>query len=66
MRVALSFLHVAHKRLALVHRNVRIGDQRRELVDDVAGGQAFIAPVPGHADLVDDFAVDLKRPHAAA
>ncbi len=46
-----------------MHRNVRIGDQGRQLVDDVSRGQAFIAPVPGHADLMNDFAVDVEGAH---
>ena len=57
------FFDVAYERFPFVHRNVRIGDQGRQLVDDVSGRQAFITPVPGHADLVDDFAVDSERPH---
>src|SRR5258705_13433425 len=64
MRAALSFLHVANKRLCLVHRNIRIGDERRELVDDVSSGQAFITPVPRHADLMHDFAVDSEGAHS--
>src|SRR4030095_1906588 len=53
-----GFLHVAHKRFSLVYRNVRIGYEGRQLVDHIAFGKSFVAPVPGHADLVDDFAVD--------
>ena len=65
MRVALSFFDITHKRLPLVHRNVRVGYQRRQLIDNVSRGQTFIAPVPRHAHLVDDFAVDLEGPHPA-
>src|SRR5262249_59091559 len=39
-------------------RPVRMGDEVGQLVDDVPGGQPFITPMPGHTDLVNDFAVD--------
>src|SRR6266545_2723341 len=59
------FLHVANKRFSLVYRNVRIGYEGRQLVDHIAFGKSFVAPVPGHADLVNDFAVDFERLHTA-
>src|SRR5688572_11657615 len=50
---ALRPLDVADERLAFVHRYVRIADERRQLVDDVAPGQAFVTPMPRHSHLVD-------------
>src|SRR3712207_7268147 len=35
----------------------------RSVVDDVADGDAFVAPVPGHADLVHDLTADLEGTH---
>src|SRR2546421_7428525 len=49
----LGLLHVADERLALVDRHVGIADERGQLVDDVTGDDALVAPVPRHADLVD-------------
>src|SRR6266496_1706802 len=62
---ASRFLHITHERFSLVHRDVRIGYERRQLVDHIAFGKSFVAPVPGHADLVNDFAVDFVWLHTA-
>src|SRR5439155_20736215 len=59
-----SLFHVAHEGLSLVNRHVRIADQRGQLVHDVAAGEALVAPVPRHADLVHDLAVDGERTQA--
>src|SRR5581483_2877108 len=53
---------VAGERLALVDRGVRVADDRRQRVGDVARGVALPAEVPGHADLVDAAAGDLEGP----
>src|SRR5947209_7779323 len=37
---------VTHKYLRLVNRHVRIADERRQIVDDVAARDALVAPVP--------------------
>src|SRR4029434_8735632 len=62
---ASRFLHVTYERFSLVNRNVRIGYERCQLVDHIAFGKSFVTPVPGHADLVNDLAVDLERLHPA-
>src|SRR5262249_24714536 len=59
------FLHVTHKSFSLVHRDVRIGDEGRSLVDHIALRKSFVAPVPWHADLMHDLAVDSERTHPA-
>src|SRR4029077_7650987 len=59
------FLDIANKRFSLMHRNVWIGYEGRQLVDHVPRGYTFITPVPGHADLVNDFAVDSEGAHPA-
>src|SRR5215208_2451282 len=58
-------LDVAHERLALVHGDIRVRHQGAEVIDDVAGGDAHVAPVPGHAHLVHRAAVHLEGAHAA-
>ena len=65
MRAALGFLHVADERFSLVHGNVRIGYERRQLIDNVSRSQTLITSVPRHADLVDEFALDHEGPHSA-
>src|SRR5262249_3481588 len=49
----LTFSHVAHEHLRLMNRHVRIADEGGEIINDVAGGDALIAPVPGQADVMD-------------
>src|SRR5438105_3872734 len=56
--IYLRLLHVAHECLALMHRDVGIHHQRRQRVDDVAGRVALVAPVPWHANLMHQLAVD--------
>src|SRR5262249_32162185 len=63
LQSASRFLQIADKRFCFVHRDIWIGYQRCQLVDDVARGKAFIAPVPRHTDLVDDFSVDIEGTH---
>src|SRR6266404_6602 len=55
------FLYVAHKRLALMNRYIRIADQRCELVDNVARYQTFVPPVKRHAYMVNRLFVNLQR-----
>src|SRR3974377_288767 len=64
IREALRLFHIADKRFSLVHGNIRIGYQGRQLVYHIAFGKSFVAPVPGHADLMDDFPIDLKWLHS--
>src|SRR6266699_2331148 len=52
----LGFLDVADEGFSFVNRDVRLADERRQLIDDVAFGEALVSPVPGHADLMDDLA----------
>src|SRR5437016_12977659 len=49
-------LHVADERLAFVDRHIGVTHPGREIVDHVSGGEPHPAPVPGHADMVDEFA----------
>src|SRR5688572_22148192 len=46
-------------------RDVRIAHERRQLVAGVTRAEPLIAPVPGHADLVDDLPVDAQGPQTA-
>src|SRR6202022_2959373 len=48
-----SLLDVADERLSLVNRHVGIADKRRQLIDDIAGDEAFVTPVPRHSDMWD-------------
>src|SRR6516162_7526628 len=63
LQSASRFLHITDKRFSFVHRNIWIGYQRCQLVDDVSRGKAFIAPMPRHTDLVDDFSVNIEGTH---
>src|SRR5687767_10130996 len=60
---SLRLLHVADEGFALVDGYVRIAHERGELVARVARAEALVAPVPRHADLMDDLAADPQRPH---
>src|SRR5207245_10181119 len=51
-------LLVADECLAFVERPVRVPHPSGEVVDDISGGESHPAPVPGHADMVDEFAAD--------
>src|SRR6266850_2113943 len=57
--------HITHKHLRLVDRHIRIADQRRQVVDHVALTDTLVAPVPGEADVVDQFVLQLIWPDAA-
>src|SRR5882724_5449746 len=54
---SLSLLDVDHQRFALVHRHVGIADEGGQIVDDVAGRDPHVAPMPGEAHVVDLLAV---------
>src|SRR6266403_759964 len=56
-----GLVHVTHEGLPLVNGYVWIADECGQLVDDVATRQPLVAPVPRHADLVHEFAVDGER-----
>src|SRR5438128_9528491 len=51
-------LHVADERLAFVDRDIGVTHPGGEIVDHISGGESHPAPVPGHADMVDEFAAD--------
>src|SRR5205809_5306194 len=57
--------HIADECLSLVNRNVRIADQRCQLVDDIAFGNPLVTPMPGHADLVNDLTFNGERAQPA-
>src|SRR6202022_1543129 len=60
-----SLLDVADERLSLVNRHVGIAAKRRQLIDDIAGAEAFATPGPRHSDMMDGPAIDLERTKAA-
>src|SRR5438067_13207788 len=45
--------NIASQRLRLLNANIRIRDERDQLVRRITLDQPFTAPVIGHADLVD-------------
>src|SRR3989454_386381 len=51
-------LHVADERLAFVDRHIGVTHPGGEIVDHISGGEPHPTPVPGHADMVDEFAAD--------
>src|SRR2546430_12246153 len=51
-------LHVADERLAFVDRHIGVTHPGGEIADHISGGEPHPAPVPGHADMVDEFAAD--------
>src|SRR5437870_13147416 len=53
-----GLLHVADERLAFVDRHIGVTHPGGEIVHHVSGGESHPAPVPGHADMVDEFAAD--------
>src|SRR5205809_6391381 len=57
--------HIADECLSLVNRNVRIADQRCQLVDDIAFGNHLVTPMPGHADLLNDLTFNGERAQPA-
>src|SRR5207249_11810196 len=57
--------HLANEHLALMNRHIRVADQRGQVVDDVAGGDALVTPVPRQADVVHAAVAELVRPDAA-
>ena len=57
----LAWHDVADERLGFHDAHVRLLGDRQQVVDDIAGDQAAIAPVVRQADLVDRPAVDRKR-----
>src|SRR5215510_259023 len=58
------FLHITDKRFPLVNRHVGIAHQRRQLVDHVPFGESFPTPMPGHADVMNQLAVEREGTNA--
>src|SRR5215471_17626336 len=54
-------LDVAEEHLGLWNRRVGVTDASGQVVGDVTGHDARVAPVPGQADLVEELAVDEER-----
>src|SRR5437879_12531548 len=54
-----GLLHVADERLAFVDRHIGVTHPGGEIVHHVSGGEPHPAPVPGHANMVDEFAADV-------
>src|SRR5512146_2199074 len=61
----LSRPDIAREHFAFVDRDIRFGDEMREVVDDIARRIALPAPVPRQADFVHELAVDVKGTHTA-
>src|SRR4029450_9461647 len=59
-RSCAGLLETAEEHLGLGDPGVRVADAGGEVVGDVAGHDAGIAPVPGQADLVDEPAVHVE------
>src|SRR5437763_759267 len=57
-----ALTQVAGKGFAFVNGRIRVADDGRERVGNVAGGVAFPAKAPGEADLIDALAIELERP----
>src|SRR5262249_59413373 len=63
-RTSLGLLQIADEGLALVDRDVGIGDERRELVRGIAGDPPLIAPVERHAAVMAGAAARREPPPA--
>ncbi len=59
-----EFFHPADENLGLVDGHVGVANQGREIVDDVALADPLVSPVPGHAHVMDDLAVNQEGPDA--